>query len=143
MPSAQDFASPSFRSPRARRSPGTITAPSRTRSTSWKGGFGSSSAIPGRKYASAPVRCTCSGRAERLQALWRDLTREQVCALRASIFFAGLLPGWLTLWALESAGSLFDPQPLRDMIASSLDLGRIRASPVRLLVVTTDLARRE
>ncbi len=83
------------------------------------------------------------GRADRLEARWRDLTREQVYALRASIFFAGLLPGWLTLWALNSAGSLFDPQPLRDMIASSLDLGRIRASPVRLLVVTTDLARRE
>ena len=83
------------------------------------------------------------GRADRLEARWRDLTREQVYSLRSSIFFAGLLPGWLTLWALDSAGSLFDPQPLRDMIASSLDLGRIRASPVRLLVVTTDLARRE
>src|SRR5204863_4541338 len=67
------------------------------------------------------------GRAERLQARWRDLTREQVYSLRASIFFAGLLPGWLTLWALDSAGSLFDPQPLRAMITASLDLGRIRA----------------
>jgi NTE family protein len=83
------------------------------------------------------------GRADRLEALWRGLTREQVYSLRASVFFAGLLPGWLTLWALDSAGSLFDPQPLRDMIASSLDLGRIRSSAVRLLVVTTDLARRE
>jgi len=83
------------------------------------------------------------GRADRLQAQWRGLTREQVYALRASVFFSGLLPGWLTLWALDSAGSLFDPQPLRELIASSVDLGRIRASPVRLLVVTTDLARRE
>lgn len=83
------------------------------------------------------------GRADRLLARWRDLSREQVYALRASVFFAGLLPGWLTLWALDSAGSLFDPQPLREMISSSLDLDRIRASPVRLLVVTTDLARRE
>ena len=83
------------------------------------------------------------GRADRLLARWRDLTREQVYALRTSVFFAGLLPGWLTLWALDSAGSLFDPQPLREMIASSLDLARIRASPVHLLVVTSDLARRE
>ena len=83
------------------------------------------------------------GRADRLAARWRDLTREQVYSLRASIFFAGLLPGWLTLWALDSAGSLFDPQPLRDLISASLDLGRIRASPIRLLVVATDLARRE
>ena len=83
------------------------------------------------------------GRADRLRAQWRGLTREQVYTLRASVFFAGLLPGWLTLWALDSAGSLFDPQPLRQLISSSLDLDRIRASPVRLLVVTTDLARRE
>ena len=83
------------------------------------------------------------GRADRLEARWRDLTREQVYSLRTSVFFAGLLPGWLTLWALDSAGSLFDARPLRDMIASSLDLERIRSSPVHLLVVTTDLARRE
>ena len=83
------------------------------------------------------------GRADRLEARWRDLTREQVYSLRSSVFFAGLLPGWLTLWALDSAGSLFDARPLRDMIASSLDLERIKSSPVRLLVVTTDLARRE
>ena len=83
------------------------------------------------------------GRADLLVARWRDLTREQVYALRTSVVFAGLLPGWLTLWALDSAGSLFDPGPLRALIASSLDLERIRASPVRLLVVTTDLARRE
>jgi len=83
------------------------------------------------------------GRADLLVARWRDLTREQVYALRPSVFFAGLLPGWLTLWALDSAGSLFDPAPLREMISSSLDLGRVRASSVRLLVVTSDLARRE
>lgn len=83
------------------------------------------------------------GRAENLEARWHGLTREQVYMLRASVFLAGLLPGWLTLWALDAAGSLFDPQPLRELISSSLDLGRIRASPVRLLVVTTDLARRE
>src|SRR5262249_18249057 len=64
-------------------------------------------------------------------------------SLRSSVFCAGLLPGWLTLWALDSAGSLFDSRPLRAMIASSLDLERIRSSRVHLLVVTTDLARRE
>ena len=83
------------------------------------------------------------GRADRLEARWRDLTREQVYSLRSSVFFAGLLPGWLTLWALDSAGSLFDSRPLRATIASSLDLERIRSSRVHLLVVTTDLARRE
>jgi NTE family protein len=83
------------------------------------------------------------GRADRLEAQWRELTRERVYGLRGSVLFAGLLPGWLTLWALDRAGSLFDPEPLRKLISSSLDLGRIRGSPVRLLVVTTDLARRE
>jgi len=83
------------------------------------------------------------GRMDRLEALWRGLSRDRVYALRTSVFFAGLLPGWLTLLALDRAGSLFDPQPLRELIDASLDLDRVRASPVRLLVVTTDLARRE
>jgi NTE family protein len=82
------------------------------------------------------------GRLDRLQALWRSLSREQVYALRPSVIFAGLLPGWATLFALDAAGSLFDPAPLRELIASSLDLERVRASSRRLLVITTDLARR-
>ena len=83
------------------------------------------------------------GRMDRLEALWRGLTRDRVYSLRARVLFGGLLPGWLTLLILDRAGSLFDPAPLRALIAESLDLERIRASPVRLLVVTTDLAHRE
>jgi NTE family protein len=83
------------------------------------------------------------GRRERLETLWRGLSRDRVYSLRPGVFFAGLLPGWLTLQILNHAGSLFDPAPLRELIAGALDLERIRASPVRLLVVTTDLARRE
>jgi NTE family protein len=83
------------------------------------------------------------GRVERLSALWRGLTRDRVYSLRTGVLFAGLLPGWLTLLALDRAGSLFDPAPLGELIDASLDLERIRDSPVRLLVVTTDLARRE
>lgn len=81
------------------------------------------------------------GRIDRLEALWRSVTREQVYALRPSVFFAGLLPGWLTLLTLNQAGSLLDPEPLRQLIADSLDLGRVRASPVRLVVVTSDVVR--
>jgi len=83
------------------------------------------------------------GRLDRLQALWRSLSRAQVYSLRPGVVFAGLLPGWATLLALDAAGSLFDPSPLRELIVSSLDLDRVRASSRRLLVVTTDLARRE
>lgn len=83
------------------------------------------------------------GRMERLETLWRGLSRDRVYSLRARVFFAGLLPGWLTLLALDRAGSLFDPRPLRELIDASLDLDRVRASPVRLLVITSDLARRE
>lgn len=83
------------------------------------------------------------GRLARLEAVWRTLTREQVYALRPAVLFGGLLPGWLGLLALDHARSLFDPWPLRDLIAASLDLDRIRVSPVRLLVVATDLERRE
>jgi len=84
-----------------------------------------------------------SGRADRLEAMWRTVTREQVYRLRASVFFAGFLPGWLTLFVLNEASSLFDPGPLRELITSSLDFERIQASPVRLLVTATDLASRE
>ena len=83
------------------------------------------------------------GRLDHLERMWRGLTREQVYMLRPSVFFAGLLPGWLTLLALDGAGSLFDPAPLRELIAGGVDLERVRASPVRVLVVTTDLERRE
>jgi NTE family protein len=83
------------------------------------------------------------GRVDRLDALWRGLSRDRVYALRTPVLFAGLLPGWLTLLALDRAGSLFDPQPLRELLDASLDLERVRASPVRLLVITSDLARRE
>ncbi|HEY7204251.1 MAG TPA: patatin-like phospholipase family protein [Methylomirabilota bacterium] len=82
------------------------------------------------------------GRMDRLEALWRGLTRDRVYSLRARVIFGGLLPGWLTLLILDRAGSLFDPAPLRALIAEHVDLERIRASPVRLLVLTTDLARR-
>ncbi len=84
-----------------------------------------------------------SGQADRLEAMWRSITREQVYTLRAPVFFAGFLPGWLTMLALNETSSLFDPAPLRDLITASLDFNRLRASPVRLLVTATDLARRE
>jgi NTE family protein len=84
-----------------------------------------------------------AGRADRLEALWRGLERDRIYTLRAPVFLAGLLPGWLTLLALDGAGSLFDPQPLRDLITASVELDRIRESPVRLLVTAADLERRE
>jgi NTE family protein len=83
------------------------------------------------------------GRADKLEAHWKGLSRDQVYRLRPAVGFAGLLPGWLTLWALDSAGSLFDPEPLRQLLTASLDLERIRASATRVLVLTTDLSRRE
>jgi NTE family protein len=83
------------------------------------------------------------GRLDLLEQLWRGLTRERVYTLRPAVFFAGWLPGWLTLLSVDRAGSLFDAQPLRDLITTFIDPERIRSSSVRLLVVTTDLARRE
>jgi NTE family protein len=83
------------------------------------------------------------GRVERLEGVWRGLTADQVFALRPAVFFAGLLPGWLTLFTLNQMDSLLDPGPLRNLIDSALDLERVRASPVTALVVTTDLVRRE
>ena len=83
------------------------------------------------------------GRIDRLEALWGSLTRDQVYSLRPSVFFAGLLPGWLAAVTLSHTTSLLDPAPLRGLLATTVDLERVRASPLRLVVVTTDLARRE
>lgn len=83
------------------------------------------------------------GRLDRLEAMWRSLRSEQVYSLRPSVLFSGLLPGWLTLFTLNRAGSLFDPQPLRELLGTSLDLDRVRASSIRVLVVASDLARRD
>ena len=84
-----------------------------------------------------------AGRADRLEAMWRSIRREQVYSIRTPVFLAGLLPGWLTLLALNGPSSLLDPQPLRELISTSLDLERVRNSSVRLLVTATDLVRRE
>lgn len=98
--------------------------------------------VAGSSAGALTAAMLADGRLDRLQQLWRSLSREQVFTLRPGVFFAGLLPGWLTLLTLDHAGSLFDPAPLRDLITTTLDLGRVRDSPIRLLVVTTDLARR-
>lgn len=79
------------------------------------------------------------GRLDRLESVWRTLTRDDVYTLRPSVFFAGLLPGWLTVLGLNATSSIFDPRPLRELIGRSVDLDRVRASGVRVLVVTTDL----
>ena len=98
--------------------------------------------VAGSSAGALTAAMLADGRLDRLQTLWRSLSREQVYALRPGVLFAGLLPGWLTLLALDHAGSLLDPTPLRELIAATLDFDRVRASPRRLLVVTTDLARR-
>lgn len=84
-----------------------------------------------------------AGQVEALERLWRSITREQVYRLRASVLFGGLLPGWLTLLVLDRAGSLLDPQPLRELITAHVDLARLRASSIRLLVTASDLAARD
>jgi NTE family protein len=98
--------------------------------------------VAGSSAGALTAAMLADGRLDRLQALWGSLSRDQVFALRPGVFFAGLLPGWLTLLALDQAGSLFDPAPLRALITTTLDVERVRASPRRLLVATTDLARR-
>jgi NTE family protein len=98
--------------------------------------------VAGSSAGALTAAMLADGRLDRLQELWRSLSREQVYATRPGVFFAGLLPGWLTLLALDRAGSLLDPAPLRELIAATLDFDRVRASPRRLLVVTTDLVRR-
>jgi NTE family protein len=101
------------------------------------------SLVAGSSAGALTATMIADGRIDRLETLWRTLTRDQVYALRPSVLFAGLLPGWITLATLNGAGSLFDPGPLRALIGATLDFGRVRASAVRLLVVAADLERRQ
>jgi NTE family protein len=99
--------------------------------------------VAGSSAGALTAAMIADGRIDRLEKLWRTITREQVYLLRPSVVFAGLLPGWVALATLNRAGSLFDAGPLRTLIGTSLDLDRIRASPVRLVVVATDLERQQ
>jgi NTE family protein len=82
------------------------------------------------------------GRVDRLEATWRTLTRDDVYTLRPSVLFSGLLPGWLGALTIGTLDSLLDPRPLRARLENALDLDRIRASRVRLVVVATDVMER-
>jgi len=99
--------------------------------------------VAGSSAGALNAAMVASGGVDRLEPMWRGLRREHVYSHRASVLFAGLLPGWLTLLALDGATALLDPQPLRELITAQLDFEKIRGSRVRLLVTATDLVRRE
>ena len=98
--------------------------------------------VAGTSAGALNATLVAAGQGGLLEETWRSLTREQVYQLRPSVFFMGLLPGWLTLWRVNAAGSLLDPSPLRELIESRLDLERVRRSPIRLVILTADLDRR-
>ena len=98
--------------------------------------------VAGTSAGALNAALVAAGQGGLLEEMWRSLTREQVYQLRPSVFFMGLLPGWLTLWRVNAAGSLLDPSPLRELIESRLDLERVRRSPIRLVILTADLDRR-
>jgi NTE family protein len=81
-----------------------------------------------------------AGQVDDLQTVWQSLSKEQIYQLRASIWLSGFLPGWLTLWRLNHAGSLFDAAPLRTLLDERVDLKRIQSSSIRLFILTADLA---
>src|SRR5262249_23556765 len=74
------------------------------------------------------------GRLEKLEETWRTISRDRVYRLRSRVVLAGLLPGWLTVLGLGSASSLMDSGPLRELIMTSLDFERVRASDLRAIV---------
>jgi len=98
--------------------------------------------VAGTSAGALNATLVAAGQADLLEELWRGISREQIFFLRPSVFFAGLLPGWLTLWRVNRAGALFDSSPLRTLIESRLDFERVRQSPIRLVIVAADLERR-
>jgi NTE family protein len=98
--------------------------------------------VAGSSAGALSAAMIAAGRADRLEATWRAITREKVYSLRAPTFFAGLLPGWLTLRALSGSPSLLDSRPLRELITATVEIERIRGSSIGLVVLATDLTRR-
>jgi NTE family protein len=96
-------------------------------------------AIAGTSAGAVNAALLAAGEAERLAELWRTIRREDVFAYRAPAVLGGLLPGWLGLRLLARTRGLLDPEPLRATLARHVDLQRVRASPIAVLVVATDL----
>lgn len=100
-------------------------------------------AVAGTSSGALNAAMLAAGAEARLAALWRTIRREDVFRYPAATVLSGLLPGWLTVGVLKDVRALLDPTPLRRTIERHLDLGRVRDSSVRLLVLTTDLVTGE
>jgi NTE family protein len=100
-------------------------------------------AVAGTSSGALNAALLAAGQTERLAALWRSLRREDVFRYPAATVFGGLLPGWLGLIPLRHARAVLDPAPLRRTIEREVDFARLRASPIRLLVLAADLVSGE
>jgi len=96
-------------------------------------------AVAGTSSGALTAVVVAAGDAERSAALWRSVRREDVWEYRPATILGGLLPGWLALPYFRSAKSVLDPTPLRQTIGRHVDLARVRASSVRLLILAADL----
>lgn len=96
-------------------------------------------AVAGTSSGALNAAMVAAGESERLATLWRTIRREDVFRYPAVTIAGGLLPGWLVPWYFRDLPALLDPAPLRRTIERHLDLGRVRDSGVRLLIVAADL----
>jgi NTE family protein len=100
-------------------------------------------AVGGTSSGALDAVLVATGEAERLAALWRTIRRRDVFRYPAATILGGVLPGWLGLAYLRHARAVLDPAPLRRTIERHVDLARLRAAPVPLLVLATDLVSGE
>jgi NTE family protein len=96
-------------------------------------------AVAGTSSGAFNATLVTAGEAERLAALWRGVRRTDVWDYRAGTVLGGLLPGWLALPLLRGADGLLDLSAFRATLEREVDWARVRRSPVRLLVLATDL----
>jgi predicted acylesterase/phospholipase RssA len=100
-------------------------------------------AVAGTSSGALNAVLVATGEAERLADLWRRLRREDVFNYPAATVFGGLLPGWIGLAYLRQARAVLDASPLRRTVERHVDFPRLRAAPVRLLVLAADLVSGE
>src|SRR5438876_1005765 len=85
--------------------------------------------VAGSSAGALSAAMVVAGRADRLESTWRTLKREQVYALRTPVFFAGLLPGWLTLRALGGARSKRRSRPRCSTRSTATSSSRASSTP--------------
>lgn len=93
------------------------------------------SIVSGASAGALNAAAVASGQDTKLEAMWTSLTKERV--YRAHRFGNGRMGAALAY--LRRTSSLYDTQPLRELLEGSIDFSAIRSSSIQLRIAASDL----